>query len=500
MSAIAPPVLACISALLAREGPVSRHDTHISTVLLAGERVFKLKRPVRFPYLDFSTPEKRLAACTAELALNRRTAPSLYRTVHRITQAADGAPVLDGDGPLLDAAVEMRRFPEADLFDAMVQARRLEPVHLEALAERLAAFHAAAEPSQTGGGAAAMARILAMNAAALREARLMPETQTHDLVAHFEAALYRLTPRLEARRAAGKVRRCHGDLTLRNICLFEGVPTPFDCIEFDPDLATIDVLYDLAFLLMDLRHRGRDDFANLLFNRYLDAADEVDGLALLPFFMAARAAIRAHVTVSGAGDRAEARAYCGLAADLLAPAAPCLVAIGGFSGSGKSSLAQALAPALGPAPGARVLSSDRIRKRLCGVGPTTRLPEAAYAPEMSERVYARMEAEAATVLSSGHAVIADAVFDRDKARGRISVLAERQQVPFHGFWLAAPAEALAARIRARRGDPSDATPEVLEAQLRRGAGSPNWHQLDAAGKRQALRAAALALCRSDSSG
>ncbi|MDE2362447.1 MAG: AAA family ATPase, partial [Hyphomicrobiales bacterium] len=248
-------------------------------------------------------------------------------------------------------------------------------------------------------------------------------------------------------------------------------------------------LYDLAFLLMDLCHRGRDDLANLVFNRYLDENDELGGAPALPFFMAVRASIRAHVTATQArGEpdaderaqaRVEAQAYFDLAERLLAPRATGLVAIGGFSGSGKSSLAAALAPALGPAPGARIVSSDRIRKRMHGVHALQKLPQEAYAPEISERVYAQMRVEAARALASGCAVVADAVFDRKPLAEAIENVARDARVPFTGLWLEAARDALAARVAARRNDPSDASVSVLDAQIRRADPHPAWRRLDA---------------------
>lgn len=219
---------------------------------------------------------------------------------------------------------------------------------------------------------------------------------------------------------------------MRNICLFEGKPTPFDCIEFSETIATTDILYDLAFVLMDLWHRSRFDLANLLLNRYLDGADETDGLGLLPVLMALRAVIRAHVTAAQAADgtgaaaaarTAEARAYLALGEDLLTDRPAGLLAVGGFSGSGKSSVAAAAAPWIGAAPGARILSSDRIRKRLHGVDALTRLPAAAYAQTVSRRVYAILRRDAGRVLAAGHCVVADAVFDRPTERAQIEALA-----------------------------------------------------------------------------
>ncbi|TIV74097.1 MAG: aminoglycoside phosphotransferase, partial [Mesorhizobium sp.] len=214
---------------------------------------------------------------------------------------------------------------------------------------------------------------------------------------------------LDRREAAGRVRRCHGDLHLRNICVFDGEPRLFDCIEFNDQIATVDVLYDLAFLLMDLWHRGFPQFANLVMNRYLDDADDEDGFVLLPFLMAVRAAVRAHVTATQVEESsqdstkliAEARSYFHLAQTLLAETPPRLVAIGGLSGSGKTTVAEALAAQIGAPPGARIVESDRIRKAMHGVAAETRLPAKAYRPGVSERVYRQIAWLAELILAEG---------------------------------------------------------------------------------------------------
>ncbi|MCB9999792.1 MAG: AAA family ATPase [Methylobacteriaceae bacterium] len=464
-------------------------DTHISRVVIGPERAFKIKKPVAFSYLDFSTREKRAAAAETEIAINRRTAPAIYLGTRRISRAKSGGLELDGDGETIETIVEMRPFDQADLFDQMAHRGALTAELMTQLTEKLVAFHRDAPPRLDFGGSEGIARILAIDEAALAGSGLA----TPQRIAAFEGALREklaaIAPLLDARRATGKVRRCHGDLTLRNICLFEGEPTPFDAIEFDERLGTIDVLYDLAFLLMDLTHRGLAAHANLVFNRYLDATDETDGLPALPFFMAVRASIRAHVTATqakgaigdaAAGLRAEAESYFALAERLIAPREKALVAIGGFSGSGKSTLAAALAPHIGPAPGARILSSDRIRKALHGVAATDPLPPEAYAPAIAERVYARMRDEAARTLSLGGAAIADGVFDRPDLAAAIQQVAQDDTAPFAGLWLVAPREKMAARIEARRGDPSDATPAVLAKQMEKGVAPDGWRRIDAA--------------------
>jgi hypothetical protein len=459
--------------------------THISIVVLAGSRAFKLKRAVCLPYVDFSTPERRLVACEQELLLNRRTAPSLYLAVRRITREQDGRLALDGKGPLVDAVVEMARFDEAGLFDRMAVAGSLTPALMTRLAHRIATFHAEAAIERGRTGAAGMAAVLVINEQALTTSGVFPQREVVSLNAASRDALTEHRSLLDARARAGKVRRCHGDLHLRNICLVGGEPTLFDCLEFDEGLATTDVLYDLAFVLMDLWHRRLGAAANILFNRYLDAADEEDGLRLLPFFMAVRAAVRAHVTaaqVADAGEgmaerRIEARSYFDLARSLLVPKPARLVAVGGFSGSGKSTVAAAIAPEIGPAPGARILASDRIRKHLFGASAETRLPARAYRPEISRRVYELIAVRAGHILRRGHGVVADAVFDRPDERGRIADVALREGVAFQGLWLEAGTELLVERVAARRGDPSDATPDVVRDQVGRPLGAIDWSRL-----------------------
>jgi aminoglycoside phosphotransferase family enzyme/predicted kinase len=476
-------------------------ETHISLVFLCGPRAIKLKRAVRLAYVDFSTPERRLAACERELALNRRTAPALYQAVHRITRRADGGLTLNGDGPLVDAVVEMVRFDQDGLLERLAVRNELTKPMLTRLANRIAAFHASAEIDPSSQGAVRMAAVLEGNERAFAATAVFCPDATARLAAAFRARLETLSTLLDHRARAGKVRRCHGDLHLRNICLVDGEPTLFDCLEFDEALATTDVLYDLAFLLMDLWRRGRRAEANLVFNRYFDASDEEDGLPLMAFLMAVRAAVRAHVAaaqVVGGGDAAssasldEAHAYFALAQALLGQAPARLVAVGGLSGSGKSTVAAALAPDVGPAPGARILATDRIRKQLFGVSAETRLPQSAYRPDVSRRVYAQLGLRAERILRLGHGVVADAVFDRPDERSRIANAAAAAGAAFSGVWLDADRDLLTGRVRARTGDVSDATPDVVAQQLTRSIGTITWTRARADAGADAVCASALA--------
>jgi aminoglycoside phosphotransferase family enzyme/predicted kinase len=459
-------------------------STHISIVLLIGTRALKLKRPVELPYIDLSTPERRLAMCERELRLNRRTAPDLYRAVHRVTRERDGDLALNGRGELVDAVLEMERFDDDCLFDRMARTERLTAAHMTELAGTIARFHQAAAVSTDDAGARRMERVLAVNERAFANADILPRGEIEPVLAGCRDALARHAGVLDRRAIEGKIRHAHGDLHLRNICLFEGRPLLFDCLEFDDDLATVDILYDLAFVLMDLWHRRLEPLANVLFNRYLDAIGDETGTGLLPFFMAVRAAVRAHVTAMDGGKSqaarlAEARAYLQLCRDLLQARPSLLVAVGGYSGSGKSTLAARIAPMLGSPPGARIAASDRVRKRLCGVSAETRLPADAYGADISARTYHAMMRIAQEALAQGGAVVVDAVFDRRIDRERIEEVARGAGVPFCGLWLQVPEQMLVRRVAARHGDPSDATPEVVMAQVARHGAATEWTRIPA---------------------
>jgi aminoglycoside phosphotransferase family enzyme/predicted kinase len=466
---------------------VETMETHISYIFLAGCHAYKMKRAVKLPYADFSTPDLRLATCLKEFDLNSRTAPELYLGVRRITRKAADALEFDGDGELVDAVVEMKRFDQRDLFDRMAQAGTLTPTMMTKTARAILRFHQGVPVVHSGGGAANIQDVLDVNRAGFATSHVFTEAEVEAFDASFRAALARHASLLDRREAAGKVRRCHGDLHLRNICLIGGEPRLFDCIEFNDRIATIDVLYDLAFLLMDLWYRGFPELANLVANRYLDEADDEDGFVLLPFFMAIRAAVRAHVTATQAAESdesfdklaGEAKAYFKLASALLIEYPARLIAIGGLSGSGKTTVAEALAAHVGAPPGARIIESDRIRKAMHGVPVETRLPDKAYRPEMSERVYHEMAWRAVLILLSGSSVVADAVFDRQVDRERIEQAAKDRGSPFLGIWLDAEPDMLWQRVAERKGGPSDATVDILSRQLQRDPGVVSWQRLDA---------------------
>jgi len=453
------------------DGPVRRIDTHAASIFLAGDRAWKIKRPVRFGYLDFSTAQARHDVLQEECRLNRRTAPDLYIAVHAIS-LQDGKLALDGPGEAVDWVLEMRRFPDDALLDCQARHGGLTDAALMQLADGIVDFHMEAQVAGREAGADRMRRVIQGNAASLQAyPAIVGPAAAEKLIARQLDLLAQHAALLDERARTGRVRRVHGDLHLGNIAMIDGVPTPFDCLEFDAELATTDVLYDLAFLLMDLWARGLHHEANIVFNRYVDrsALDE-DGIGLLPLFMSVRATIRAHVRAARAqmaDDPAaigEARDYLDLAARLIDPVAAQLVAIGGLSGTGKSTLARAIGGLLGHPPGARILRSDVLRKRLANMPIETALPPDAYTSQASRSVYAELGRLAGHAIGAGQGVVADAVFGSAEERDAVERIARTADIPFHGFWLVLPEADRIRRITGRGPDASDATAAVARAQ------------------------------------
>jgi aminoglycoside phosphotransferase family enzyme/predicted kinase len=477
---------------------VKRIDTHAASVFLAGERALKVKRALRFPFLDYSTLEKRKAACEAELEVNRAFAPEIYRRVAAITREADGRLALDGTGEPVEWAVEMRRFDEEATLDRLAEQGRIDAALADRLGRAVAAAHAAAPAVDAEPWLEALASFLDQNEAAFRaEGDLFPPDEAAALDRSSRAALARLRPLLLARGRRGLIRRGHGDLHLGNIARIDGRPVLFDAIEFDPLIAAGDVLYDLAFLVMDLIERDLTAAANIVLNRYLAATrriEDLDGLAALPFFLSLRASIRAKVTAARlhqaafAGTTAEskrptvaqaAQTYFRLACRLIEPSASTLVAIGGLSGTGKSVLARALAPDVAPDPGAVILRSDVERKALFALDETDRLPADAYAPEVTAKVYATLADKTRRVVTAGHSAIVDAVFARADERAAIAAVAQARHVSFRGLFLTAGLPTRIARVGTRERDASDADADVAQRQENYEIGTMDWIEIDA---------------------
>jgi aminoglycoside phosphotransferase family enzyme/predicted kinase len=428
-----------------------------------------------------------------EIELNAPHAPEIYEETVAITREADGRLAIGGKGTILDWAIRMRRFEQEDILSNAVAKAPLSPKLAADLAAMVAQVHRMAPVARKIGGPDIVQALVQQLTSELASASaIVSADEALAFGVRARESLWSVAALLQKRASAGAIRRCHGDLHLGNITLIEGRPVPFDALEFDEDLATIDVLYDLAFLLMDLEFRGDRRAANRVLNAYIGAAPvggEIEGLACLPLFLACRASVRAVVAAERArqqqqgnerqAQEIEARRHLACALGYLTPRPPSLIAIGGLSGTGKSTLAFGLAPGLRPAPGALVVRSDVERKHLFGVAEHEPLSADKYTPEVTEQVYGLVERKCRQALEAGHSAVADAVFAKLEERQAIEALAVGLGAPFLGLWLEAPTAALISRLEARRGDASDAGPSVLMQQLNFDTGPIAWSRIDA---------------------
>lgn len=479
-------------------------ETHAARVFLAGSKAYKVKKHVKLPFLDFTSLVERQRVLLRELELNRPYAGEIYLDVLAIGKDRQGHLAFGEGGEVVDYALLMNRFDEAAVLSRIAAAGPLPPKLARALADMVADYHRGLKPKFLGevhqSSADTVRDLIAATASA---DDILGRAARDRFASELSRELAARTVTLAARAVQGCVRRCHGDLHLGNIVVCSGRPVPFDALEFDENLATIDVLYDLCFLLMDLEFHGDRRASNMVFNRYVSAAPEgheIAGLALLPLFLAMRATVLAVVSIarhrqlpeaSRDSHASAARAYMQSANEFLRPSDPCLVAVGGLSGTGKSTLATALAPHLGSAPGALHLRSDVERKRLFGVSEQHRLPPEYYIEAVSKQVYDTLLSKAGRCLEAGHAVIVDAVAAKAEERRALAALAARHSCSFVGLWLEAPVRKLVARVEARRGDASDADRDVVHAQASYDLGEMDWHRIEAGGTPDETLGAAL---------
>lgn len=460
--------------------PTERIDTHAAVIVLNGDRAWKFKRPVRFSYLDFSTPDRRHDALQAELRLNRRTAPQVYRGLHAVRRDVDGSLSLDGPGDTVDWVLEMTRFEHDALLIRRAETTGLDAQLLRPLTESVVALHTSAEVCTDPEGAARLRTVVDGNVVSMAAyPEILEPARAAELTRRLRALIDHHTDLLDRRARAGRVRHGHGDLHLANIAVLDNRPVPFDCLEFDAELATTDVLYDLAFLLMDLWVRGLRTEANTVVNGYIDLSpDDEEAYGLLPMMVSVRATVRAHVEAAQ-GHVDAAREYLDLALGVLDVVPTRLVAFGGGSGTGKSTWARAVGGYVGRAPGARILRSDVLRKRLAGVPIFTRLPESAYDAVTGRQVYAEINRLADRLLRSGMSAIADAVYARDADRTTIAATAAAADAQFTGIWLELPEPERIARVTAREADPSDADASIVRRQSPSLATPRGWTAIDA---------------------
>lgn len=481
---------------------VVRIDTPISHIFIAGPTTYKLKRAVSRNFVDYSTPQLRKKQCEREVEINSAYAPRIYKGVKAICRNGTNLK-LGGDGEPVDYVVEMATFDKDKTFDRLAETGTLAVESTREIADIVAAIHCKAPCTAGYGGAGNLSQTIAQVTEAIAVSPVGGELTAHTLAWRqaADSALSELRDQIDARRRHGYVRRCHGDLHLANICMFEDRPTPFDAIEFSEEIASIDVLYDLAFTVMDLLYRDLDTHANTLLSRYLNITRDYTGLSLLPLFTSLRAAVRAMVAatgadeesaLSGARSRLEFASRClRYSAQANRPEQPFLIAVGGLSGSGKSTLARNLAPLIPGLAGAMTIRSDVSRKRLFGVSPEASLPEEAYTPEVSNRVYAVLIRDAARALRAGSSVILDATFIEGEKTAKLEDIASRAGARFKGLWLSLDLTTLQKRIAARGDDASDATPAVAAAQWQIVRENPSWVKLDAGRTPQQVAAEAL---------
>ncbi len=482
---------------------IERIETHISHVFLGGDLALKMKKAVRLPYLDFSTLELRERFCRREVEINRLFSPELYLGLGRVSRGRDGVLRLGDFGETVEWLVRMRRFDGKDILSEVARRGPLGSALVRALAGTVAESHRRAPVRKADGWRGIMRTIEELRESALGSG-VLPEKAG---VTHFLETAVSLARRrrdlLEERGTAGAVRRCHGDLHLGNIVLWEGRPLLFDAIEFSEELATVDVLNDLAFLLMDLVHRGQRKAANRLMNwwlQFLHDEGHHTALGLAGLYTACRAGIRAMVSVDLAlqkagGEREEmlrrAAAYMETANRAIRPPRPCIVAVGGLSGSGKTTLAAALAPFLAPGPGAAHFRSDVERKLMAGVDEYERLGPEFYTQEKSDAVYRRIIARARETAASGWVAVIDAVFLRERERRAVEEAARAAGAHFRGLWLEASPETLKRRVGRRFHDASDATPQVVDMQLAQRPEVSEWMRIPAEGTPETVLERAL---------
>lgn len=447
--------------------PTVHLKTHLSHLFLAGSDAYKLKRARNLGFVNYSSPGRRHYFCLKEIEVNLAWAADLYHGVLPIHEKETGFQLGGENGLVVDWVVHMQRFADIDRLDHRLAAGLCENRELIRFSDDLYQIHQASRPSANNRNETRVTDLITQIASALCNSEIGSGSRglVEEWQMHLEAAARPETITEAARRRNQQVRRCHGDLHLKNIIFWKGRLIGFDALEFDDDLRTIDILYDLAFPVMDLLHAGYGLQASLIMNRYLARNDDYTALALFRTYLSLRASIRA-LAAALSEDLEGMMGYLRTALILISPQRqPKLIALGGRSGSGKSTIARLIAPDLGNMPGAIILQTDLIRKLILKSAPESTLPPSAYTRDLSDAVYSRMQAAAGEVLRQGYTCILDATFLDPAQRSWIAPLACSCGASVHMLWLEAPADILLSRMRSRGPDPSDADEDVLKAQL-----------------------------------
>lgn len=457
------------------KGSIELIQTHVSYVFLTGDYVYKLKKPVNFGFLDYSTLEKRKFYCEEELRLNKRGAAELYLGILPITQDGDRF-VLGGDGEPVDYVVKMEQFPQETLLSAMYDRGELTEQHLIDLAKVLAAFHKSAPTNDyiLSFGEVSQVRqaidenydqtVAYIGVAQTQEQFDQTKAYTDKLFAESEALF---KERIEHRF----IRECHGDVHLRNICFWNNKILLFDCIEFNEPFRFVDTMFDIAYIIMDFDARNCPDLSNLFLNAYLEQSGDWEGLQVLPLYNSRQSYVRAKVTSFLLSDpsvpeaikeesKETANRYYRLSWEYTKPKQGKIILMSGLSGSGKSTLASKLARE----SGAIQIRSDAVRKHLGGVALDEKGDQSLYSSEMTEKTYDRLLALGTTLASQGYTVILDAKYDRQALRAPVIEQAQAAGIAIEILYCEASEEVLRDRIAQRQGDISDADLDVLAKQ------------------------------------
>ena len=455
--------------------PIESIQTHASTVLLTGDFAYKLKKPVNFGFLDYSTVTKRQHFCTEEVRLNQRGAKELYLAVLPISKQGDRYQ-FGNEGEIVDYAVKMVQFPQSALLSSMFDSGQITINDLEEMGRVVALFHAQAQTSDYISSFGTVAKIRQSIDDNYRQTekyigRSQTQPQYTETKAYTDRFLLEHAQLFLDRIAGGFIRECHGDLHLRNICRWQTKILLFDCIEFNEPFRFVDTMYDVAFTVMDLEARGRKDLANRFLNTYVEQTGDWAGLQVLPMYLSRQAYVRAKVTsflLDDAGISGENRAaaaetagnYYRQAWEYTRSKQGRLIMISGLSGSGKSTLGKQIAESL---KGVQI-RSDAVRKHLGGVSLLTKGDDSLYTPEMTARTYQEVLALGAKLAAQGFTVILDAKYDRQSLRAAVIDLAQSEGIQLDIIYCTAPESVLLDRLLQRTGDIADATVDLLASQ------------------------------------
>ena len=456
--------------------------SHISILFFAGDLVYKLKRAVLEPTVDFSTPEKRKMACILEMKRSAIYAPRLILGIKPVKRLKNGKIKIGGKlGEEIDTVlVEKRNFLPSPIFD------RFEMMDL---AEYLFELHSKAKPFYSKWGVEVIRNIILQIENSLRYfPDLFDMKKLNTLTYNSMRQLVKNKRLIKFRQKSGRVKKCHGDLSLSNIAYVNKKFLLFSPMEYGETMDTIDTLYDLSFLTMDLEARGLRRLGNILFNHYMAYMNDIEGIPLLSLYQSMHAAFKAascaRTSTVLTGDakekaRKSSQHYFELACKLLDDYKPVIIACGGLSGSGKSRIAREISGKMCPAPGGIILRDDVIKKQITGLVPHQKFDKTNDSPAFQKIVYDVLRQQAETAIKTGSCVIVDAMFDNEEERKSFADLAHRMQVPFIGLWMDAPLSVRKERVRRRKRTPSDVRKvQELESQLNLKTGKITWHKIN----------------------